>query len=52
MLARYKTHYPPELLDRITDILADLVLEDMERYARMQIIDTVKRPGNTSPPQG
>jgi len=27
--------YPPELFDRITDILADLVLEDLKRYPQI-----------------
>ncbi|MEP6889210.1 MAG: hypothetical protein ABI955_00770 [Nitrospirota bacterium] len=43
--------FPPELLNRLTDMLADLVLEDLEQYPGPQVarpIDTFGRQVNTS----
>jgi hypothetical protein len=43
--------YPPDLFNRLTDVLADLVLEDMKQYPRLQVdrpIDTLGRQVNTS----
>jgi hypothetical protein len=46
----YKIHYPPELYDQITDILADIVLEDIRQFPRIpvQSIDTSTGPRDTS----
>ena len=38
--------YPPGLFNQITDILADLVLQDIKQYPR---IDRVYEPENTVP---
>ena len=43
--------YPPDLLNRLTDVLADLVMEDLKQYPRPQVdrpIDTFERQVNTS----
>jgi hypothetical protein len=43
--------YPPDLFNRLTDELADLVLEDLKQYPRLQVdrpIDTLGRQVNTS----
>jgi hypothetical protein len=45
--------YPPEVFDRMTDILADLVLEDLKRYPQLHsspCIDRFGEQGNTSRP--
>lgn len=46
-----KAGYPPDLVNRLTDILADLLLEDVKEYPRLQVdrsIDTFGRQVNTS----
>ena len=43
--------YPSDLFNRLTDMLAELVLEDLEQYPRPQVdhpIDTFGRQVNTS----
>lgn len=43
--------YPPDLFNRLTDMLADLVLEDLKQYPRVHLdcpIDTFDRQVNTS----
>ena len=43
--------YPPDLFNRLTDMLADLVLEDLKQNPRPQVdrpIDTFGRQVNTS----
>lgn len=43
--------WPSALFDQVTDILADLVLEDLKQYPRIpskRPIDSFPRQGNTS----
>ena len=43
--------YPPDLFNRLTNVLADLVLEDLKQNPRPQVdrpIDTFGRQVNTS----
>ena len=45
--------YPPEVFDLMTDILADLVLEDLKRYPQIHSSPRIDRFGgreNTSRP--
>lgn len=42
--------YPPDLFNRLTDMLADLVLEDLRQYPKLlESIDRFTQPDNTSP---
>jgi hypothetical protein len=44
--------YPPEVFDLVTDILADLVLEDVEQFPQLpphSYIDRTCGPENTAP---
>jgi hypothetical protein len=46
-----ETGYSPDLFNRLTDMLADLVLEDLKQYPRLRVecpIDTFDRQANTS----
>lgn len=43
--------YPTDLFNRLTDVLAELVLEDLKQYPLLQVdrpIDTLGRQVNTS----
>lgn len=47
-----KNTWPPEIVDQVADILADLVLADYEQYPQLlasQAIDSVSKEANTSP---
>jgi hypothetical protein len=46
--------YPPEVFNLLTDILADLVLEDLKQYPRIPTsrpIDSFPRQENTALPR-